>query len=188
MSVFEYVSVFVAIVLGLAVARVMNGIGAFIISNNRSADDWLLAGWCLSLIVNQIGWWMLGWVTYGQLEIVPYGAVLAWFTSTALLFLASYILVPGGCLVSTEPSAVMGTLRPSFFVCLALHFCSAIVFAYVALDGIFTRGEWFVVVMAALSAIGAFLRSTSAHFVHLFVWVCGVMVLNMVGTPTIGTY
>ena len=96
MGVFEYIAAFVAIVMGLAVARVMSGIGAFILADRRAPDDWLLASWCLALVILMIGWWMLGWFTIGQLETITYGSVLLWFSSTALLFLASYILVPGG--------------------------------------------------------------------------------------------
>ena len=67
MSVFEYVAAFVAIVMGLSVARVMGGVGAFILTKSRTSTDWLVFGWCIALIVTQIGWWMLGWFTVGQL-------------------------------------------------------------------------------------------------------------------------
>jgi hypothetical protein len=42
MSVFEYVSASVAIVMSLSVARVMSGIGAFILAKNRVPSDWLV--------------------------------------------------------------------------------------------------------------------------------------------------
>ena len=184
MGVFEYIAAFVAIVMGLAVARVMSGIGAFIIADHRVPNDWLLAGWCLALIITMIGWWMLGWFTIGQLETVTYGSVLVWFSATALLFLAGYILLPGGGLSPSTSSSVMGTLRPSFFVCLGLHFSINIVASVV--DGSFIPLQGLVVLMVILSAIGAFLRSTKAHSVLLVVWVICMLGLNLMAVPAVG--
>lgn len=49
MTVFEYSSALMAIVLGLSFARVMGGIGAFIIAEQRVLRDWIIVGWCLNL-------------------------------------------------------------------------------------------------------------------------------------------
>ena len=55
MTVFEYVTALLAIVLGLSIARVMSGIGRFIVAERRVLRDWVIAGWCLALTLTQIG-------------------------------------------------------------------------------------------------------------------------------------
>jgi hypothetical protein len=184
MGVFEYVAGFVAIVVGLAVARVMGGIGVFILAERRVAMDWLVAGWCVALIVTLIGWWMLAWFTLGQLETITYGAVFGWFAATALLYLASYILVPFGGPAFGGNGAALGELRPAFFVCLAAHFATNIVES--ALAGSFEAAQWLVVLMVALSGIGAFLRGTRAHALLLLTWMVCMLVLNFVAVPAVG--
>ncbi len=184
MGVFEYVAGFVAIVVGLAVARVMGGIGAFILAERRAAMDWLLAGWCLALIVTLIGWWMLAWFTLGQLETITYGAVFGWFAATALLYLASYILVPAGGAAFGGAGAALGELRPAFFVCLAVHFAANIVES--AVTGSLLPAQGLVVLMVVLSGIGAFLRGARAHALLLLTWMVCMLVLNFVAVPAVG--
>ncbi|NIP16038.1 MAG: hypothetical protein GWM88_15420 [Pseudomonadales bacterium] len=184
MGVFEYVAGFVAIVVGLAVARVMGGIGAFILSERRAAMDWLLTGWCLALIVTLIGWWMLAWFRLGQLETITYGAVFEWFAGTALLYLASYMLVPSGGPASGGSGGELGILRPAFFVCLAAHFAANIVES--AVTGSLVQAQGLVALMVMLSATGAFLRGPRAHGVLLLTWIVCMLVLNFVVVPAVG--
>ena len=184
MSVFEYAAALIAIVLGLSVARVLSGIGAFLVSANRTASDWLVLGWCIALIIVQGGWWMLGWFTLGQLETMSYGSVLSSFTATAMLFLASYTLIPGAGASLASPSSAMGVLRPTFFACLGLHFSINIIQALV--DGSFIPTQGLVVLMMVLSWTGAFLRSIKAHTALLVVWIACMLTLSSIAVPAMG--
>jgi hypothetical protein len=184
MSVFEYVATFVAIVMGLSVARVMTGVGAFILAKDRALADWIVAGWCVALIVTQIGWWMLGWFTVGQLITISYATVLYWFTGTALLFLASYILVPGLAASQGSPASAEGVPRPAFFVCLALHFLLPIFSALSRNSWI--PSMWLIVFMVGLSGAGAFLRGNRGQLILLLVWVVSMLGLNFLSVPAVG--
>lgn len=184
MSVFEYVAAFVAIVMGLSVARVMSGVGAFILAKDRASTDWIVAGWCVALIVTQIGWWMLGWFTVGQLETISYATVLLWFSGTALLFLASYILVPGLVVFQGSPVSAEGGLRPAFFICLAIHFLLPLVSSL--LRNSWIPAMWLIVLMVGLSGAGAFLRSNRGQSILLLVWVISMLSLNFLSVPAVG--
>ena len=59
MSAFEYASGLISIVVGMAVARVLGGIGNFSAANKRAASDWIVAAWCLALLLTLVGWWRM---------------------------------------------------------------------------------------------------------------------------------
>jgi hypothetical protein len=182
MTVFEYVTALLAIVLGLSIARVMSGIGGFIVAERRELRDWLIVGWCLALTLTQIGWWMLMWVVLGQAETITLATILYWVVATAMLFLASYILVPG---VSLSPStATMGILRSSFFVCLAIHFSIPLLDAVAS--GNLAPPLLLLLLVAVLSATGAFLTSDKAHFSLLIVWTTAMLTLTILAVPSVG--
>ena len=70
MTVFEYASGLISIVIGLAVARVLGGISNFIAAERRIGSDWIVASWCFALLITLVGWWLVGWyVLRGQAEI-----------------------------------------------------------------------------------------------------------------------
>ncbi len=95
MSAFEYASGLISIVVGLAVARVLGGIGTFSVASERPASDWIVASWCLALLLTMVGWWMNAWMTLrGQAEIA-FSTLFIWIVATALLYLAAYVLIPG---------------------------------------------------------------------------------------------
>ena len=184
MSVFEYVTALLAIVLGLSIARVMSGIGAFIVADKRVFHDWIVVGWCVALTMCQIGWWMLIWIILSQSEAVLFGTILTWIGATAMLFLASYVLIPGTGVSLGSPAASMGSLRSAFFVCLALHFL--IPFLNAVSDGTMEPGLLLVLLMVVLSGAGVFVNGDRAHVALLVVWLVAMSVLNYLAVPGLG--
>jgi hypothetical protein len=184
MSVFEYVAAFVAIVMGLSVARVMSGVAAFILAKDRTSTDWIVSGWCVALIITQVGWWMLGWFTVGQLETISYVTVLYWFSGTALLFLASYILVPELAVSQGSPTSSESVPRRAFFVCLALHFLLPLFSAL--LRDAWIPSMWLIVLMVGLSGAGLFIRGNQGQSILLLVWVVSMLSLNFLSVPAVG--
>ena len=58
MSHFEYISVFVSIILALGVARLLDGIGPAFRSDGRSL---VLIGWMIQKFLNIVLWWWILW-------------------------------------------------------------------------------------------------------------------------------
>jgi hypothetical protein len=74
---FEYATGLVSIVIGLAFARVLGRIGAFITEPERSASDWFAASWCIVVLVNLGGWWIAVWNSLQRQMEIGFAALLA---------------------------------------------------------------------------------------------------------------
>ena len=186
MTVFEYAGGLISIVVGLAVARVLGGIGSFIRAGNRSASDWIVASWCLALVFNLVGWWYAGWAIFADRTEIGAAALIVWVVATSLLYLAAYVLIPNaGLAAASDSQAKPPPLPAAFFFCLAAHFGVGIAL------GLSIRGQGTnigasiqVATMAVVSAAGAAAKSNQSRGWHLVIWL--VMMVAMLSRQTIG--
>ena len=92
MSPFEFVSVFFAVVLGLAVTHLMGSIGELIEVRSRVRGYWVLNLWVLNVLLLQTQSW---WGTWGLRErewnVLAYFLVVVYF---AAVYLATVLLLP----------------------------------------------------------------------------------------------
>ena len=79
----------ISIVVGLAIARVLGGIGTFMRQGNRSASDWIVAAWCLALVFGLVGWWWAGWTIFSDRTEIGVATLIVWLVATSLLYLAA---------------------------------------------------------------------------------------------------
>jgi len=183
MTAFEYASALISIVVGLAVARVLGGVGAFLVAKRRSSADWVVAGWYLTLLVLLIGWWHAGWLAFRDRPTIDPGTLYGWSFATALFYLAAYILVPdrAGHAPSSE-EADLSPLRPAFYLCLAAHFVAASLITLQAWD---FRGMILMPTLVGVAAAGAWAKTDRMRALHLLVWFVALSAL-VVSIPTIG--
>jgi hypothetical protein len=175
---------------GLAVARVLGGIGTFMAASQRSAVDWIGASWCAALLFALVGWWIAGWQAFGALEEVGAAILAPWVVSTSFLYLAAYALVP-----STEPRRDRGPggdlfpLRPHFYLCLGAHFGVAVPLTLLVAPEAqrSSVASIVVVMMIPISAAGALVEGNRARVLHLLIW--GATMLLLVGgaSPRMGS-
>ncbi len=163
MSEFEYLTGLLTIVLGLAIARTMGGIALFLSSKKRTLYRWTLLGFCLALAAMQIDWWRVLWITLGDSDLLA-ETVYLWITATALLYLASYLLVPGGESTELDES----TIRPAFYACMAIHFCAFPL--YRLIQGQAEAIEAGTVVMIGLCLCGMVFRRGRVQFAFALLW------------------
>ena len=196
MSAFEYASGLISIVVGLAVARVLGGIGTFSVASERPASDWIVASWCLALLLTMVGWWMNAWMTLrGQAEIA-FSTLFIWIVATALLYLAAYVLIPGTSTGSgSGPGSSLRPVRPAFYLFLAAHFGVVVLLGlarkiFVVADGDPSTTLISSLVppamMTGLSAVGAALHSERNRALHLVAWLALLAVVIGLGDLTIG--
>jgi hypothetical protein len=185
MTVFEYAGGLISIVVGLAVARVLGGIGSFIRAGNRSASDWIVASWCLALVFNLVGWWYAGWAIFADRAEIGAAALIVWVVATSLLYLAAYVLIPNaGLAAASDSQAKPPPLPAAFFFCLAAHFGVGIAL------GLSIQGQGIntayiqVATMAVVSAAGAAANSNQARGWHLVIWL--VMLGVLMSGQTLG--
>ena len=93
MSVFEYVSVMVGMVLALAVSHVLNFIATLISSPDRVKGYWLHYLWTALILAMNLHAWLLLWTFHGRSEfdVTMLGTML--FVA-ALIFIVARVLVP----------------------------------------------------------------------------------------------
>ena len=184
MTPFEYATGLFSIVIGLGVARVLGGIGTFITTRDRSASDWIVASWCIVILVNLGGWWIAVWIILqGQAEI-DFAILLAVILATSLLYLATYVLILSAPIDGTQHARTYPVPRVQFFYCLGAHFAVVVAFQ-TASDLISPRNAVETAVVAAVAAAGAAAKGTRSRVLHLVIWTVLLFTLLADNTPRI---
>ena len=93
MSVFEYVSVMVGVVLALAVSQILTFIATIIANPDRVKKYWPHTLWTILLSLLNLNAWLLLWTMHGQSEF-PVWKLLTMLTIAGLIFIASRVLAP----------------------------------------------------------------------------------------------
>ena len=180
MTVFEYASVLVSIVVGLALARILRVVGDLLGAKQRSADAWIVFGWCFILGITLVGWWMVGWMGFSGVEEIGFPELLSWTFATSLLYLSAHLLTP---VAGPATSAPIETPPAAFFGTLTLHF--GYVSAWTVLRG--PDGMPAVpFVLAITAAAGLFLRTRRSQVIHLVAFVAVQIGLLLVAMQSIG--
>ena len=182
--------------VGLGVARVLGGIGTFSAASERLSSDWVVASWCVALLLTLVGWWMSAWmILRGQAEIA-FSTLSIWIVATAFLYLAAYVLIPGTAIWSADgPRSGLRPVRSPFYLYLAAHF------GVVLLHGI-ARSILLVTdagpstepnpslvpsaIMTGLSAAGAVLNGERNRALHLVAWLAVLVFVIRQSALTIG--
>lgn len=186
MTSFEYASGLISIVIGLGLARILGGVGAFLRANVRDSTDWIAVTWCVVLGIAMLGWWMIGWQFLRPQPEISGANLFFWTFATALLYLAAYLLIPG--IVESHSGADRNVEfeLPSraFFVCLALHFAFLPAYSLVAhgsiADSVGRLNSIGPMGLVFLSLVGMFLKTPRAHAIQLAIWVA-VLSVALVG-------
>jgi hypothetical protein len=185
MTPFEYATGLVSIVIGLAVARVLGGIGTFITAQVRSASDWIAASWCIVVLVNLGGWWIAVWNTLQQQVEIEFAILLAVILATSLLYLASYVLIASGPIDGTRQARTFPTPGVAFFYCLSAHF-AVVVAMLIAFDmNQDPRNMVETAIVAAVAAAGAAAKGPRSRVLHLVIWTVLLFTMLADNTPRI---
>ena len=95
MSLFEYISVMVSVVLALGIAQILTGIGAFLTVRERPRAYWLHSVWLVFLALLHVYMW---WYLWDLRSNPPDTSLEFIFTllGPALIYLPTYVLLEGG--------------------------------------------------------------------------------------------
>jgi hypothetical protein len=185
MTVFEYAGGLISIVVGLAIARVLGGIGSFIRTENRSPTDWLVAAWCLALVFNMAGYWYAGWAMFSEQTEIGIGTLFVWLVATSLFYLAAYVLMPNtGLLAASGAQAKLAPIPAAFYRCMAAHFGVGIGLGINVTGRSINTTSIAVASMAVVSAAGAAAKTNQARGWHLVIWL--VVLVFTIGGQAIG--
>ena len=139
MTPYEYLTVFISVVLGLAVVHLLSGVALLLDTRVRARLDWIHAVWTVNVLVTTVlVWWfnfhlteVLVWTLPHFLNLVAYSVVL---------YLMSGLLYPVRGSEVTDFRIHFEANRPRFFmVCLAFQ---VIDFSDVVLERQALGGDW----------------------------------------------
>lgn len=183
MSVFEYFTALLSIILGLALALVARGIGSLMVSSNRTAGMWLGAVWSIAILTNLLVYWVVIWRVFSSMGVIKFWEMLLYALSTLMLYLAAFVLTSSGEDNSPILNKGEGPGTP-FFLCLGIHFLLAAGYAMVV--GQFNVGQGIGVFLLALCCFGPFMRKPSHHFVLAAIYLLANVGLAVLVTDAIG--
>ena len=159
MSIFEYVSVMVGVVLALAVSHILTFVATLIAHPERAKKDWLYFIWVLLIFALNVNAWLLLWTMHGQSEFPVWKLLTMLFTSV-LIFVVSRVLIPE--LLHNEQFDLRAHLlqvRVPFFTALTL-ICFVPVLRGLIVEGLplFDPLNLLKILMLALALSGVFVN------------------------------
>lgn len=93
MSVFEYVSVMVTVVLALAVSHILTSLATIVANPERVRPYWVHFLWAALLLGLSLQAWLVLWTLEGQ-SVWPVGQIVMMIASASLIFVAARVLEP----------------------------------------------------------------------------------------------
>ncbi len=176
MSAFEYVSVILAIVIALGIARLLGGIADVIRLRRQLTSKALYLWWCGFLLAVHIGWWFGVWHVLRWAPEFSLLAVFGTFFVPASLYIASRLLVPdvGPAFMSLERR--LDEIRVPFLVFVALPWLPGVVLNLASGD---TAAAAFLAVIGAL-ALGGIPLSSKRWQLPLVVLMSGIYLIFLV--------
>ena len=173
MSPYEYLTVFISVVLGLAIVRLLSGVALLLDTRIRARPDWIHAVWTANVLVTAVLVW---WFNFHLIEIrvwtLPFFLNLVAYS--VVLYLMSGLLYPVSGPEVTDFTSHFEANRPRFFM-VALGF-QVIDFLDVLLERQALGTEWptlhlmLIVVYAIAFAIGIWTRNRKYHGTLAVAW------------------
>ncbi len=123
MSVFEYGSSIVSVILALAVAHLLGGLTAPLRLKSTSGSSWLFSAGCFSTVLVVVGGWFGVWSILRDVHTLHFSYFTALIVICCFLYGAARVLVPD---FSNDPLPDLEkhfeSIRTPFFCCLAVVF------------------------------------------------------------------
>ena len=122
MSLFEYVSVMVSVVLALGIAQILKGIGAFLVARDWRRTYWLHTIWLAFLALYHVLLWWVFW----DIRSHPPDTILSFIFSVlppALAYVLTYLLLEGR-FPSNARDHFFRVRRPFFALLIGLVVCA----------------------------------------------------------------
>jgi hypothetical protein len=165
MSQFEYLSVLVSIIVGLAITQLLSGAARLIQLRRRlSADATTLCWMALLFLINTQMWW----AAFERRDASDWNffSFLLYLLMPIIGFLLSYLLVPQGeDAADIDLAANFAGNRPWFFALLALLPCVSMIEETLRVGTLAGNGDTaFRVAFAALALVASRVRNPRFHF------------------------
>ncbi len=151
MDPYEYLTVFVSVILGLAVVHLLGGVSLILDTRVREKTDWIHSLWTVNVFVTTLlVWWFNFGLTAVEVWTLPHFLNLVAYS--VVLYLMSGLLYPVRGDEIVDFRAHFEANRPRFFgVCLAFQFVD---FADAALERQALGTDWAPLHLISLVVFG----------------------------------
>ena len=168
MTTFEYLSVFISIVIGLAVVRVLGGVGT-ILDRGRRGTYWVHTAWVGYFTVWLPYFW---WFTFDWRREETWTFPVFFFVVlfAMLAYLSTFVLVPTADEDVSDLRGYFYRVRPQFFLLQALLVCADVVDTMLKPGNLEDVGPTYLPLMAAVIAGHLIAARTRNERYHQF-WV-----------------
>jgi len=167
MSAFEFISVLLSIVVGLAFTRVLSGVARALEIRRRVRFYWVQGVWMANVALLLVVFWWAVLFSHADSEVWLFPSFALLLVYSVLIFLQAALILPSDLGEGADLEAHFYEVRPWFFTLLAL--ATVAEFGDTLLHGGFERvasfgpGYWVILVSGVtLSAVGA--RSANRRF------------------------
>ncbi len=183
MTTFEYLSVFISIVIGLGVIRLLGGI-ATLLDRQESKPYWVHSVWIgLHVVMLPWFWWFqFDWRQETEWTFPVFFFVIVF---AMLYYLAVAVLVPTREADFKDLDAYFYKIRPRFFVFLALRDVADVIDTYLKPGNLEDVGSTYLPVMAFVFAGNVTAALTRNRLFHQ-VW--AVIVCLVIAVFSLGIY
>ena len=181
MSIHEYATSILSIVLGLGVANLLSGLAWMARNPKNDMYFYVFGVWNLSLLLSALGMWWGIWTSFKDLEVLTYWMFVPTFLSTALFYLASKILVPQTSLSTVRLDDNFPTVAKPLCLCIA----GLVVSVGAAASGsTFGLEAMLAIGLVGIAIAGVFARRPVQHAAVAVAWL-GVYLLQQSVQPDI---
>ena len=167
MSAFEFISVLLSIVVGLALTRVLSGVGRAMEIRRKIRFYWVQGVWTANVALLLVVFWWAVVFSHADMATWLFPDFVLLLAYSVLIFLQAALILPSNLGEGADLEAHFFEVRPWFFTLLALTTVAEFgdtVF-HGGLDRVFDFGPGYSVILVSgvtLSAFGA--RSANCRF------------------------
>ncbi len=169
MSIHEYATSILSIVLGLGVAQLLGGVAWMARNPKHSILFYAFGTWCTSVLLTILGWWWAIWVFFRDIQALSFWSFLPTFFISTLLYLACRILVPPSGELSTRLDENFPRVVKPLCICVAGLFSIA---AFLSPTSVLQL-EGIVGIVLVFIALGGVMAKTPIQHICIAVsWLC----------------
>lgn len=173
MSIQEYATSILSIVLGLGVANLLGGV-AWMARNPKNILYFYAFGiWCLSILLATLGWWWAIWTIFRDLDVLTFWSFLPTFIVSTFLYLASKILVPHNNESSIRLDENFPEIAKPLCLCIAGLFTTA---TFISPSQVFSLDGILGIALIGIALLGVVAKSSVQHVCVAAGWVCVYLV------------
>lgn len=191
MSAFEFISVLLSIVVGLALARLLTGVGRALETRRKTRFYWVQGVWVINVVLLLVAFWWATLFSHVGAETWYFPNFALLLAYSVLLFLQAVLIIPADLGEGADLETHFFEVRPWFFTLLAL---TAVVefgdtFLHGGMDRVLGFGPYYLFIIISgllLSSIGAATANRRFHEVICLGFFLGMTSWMIIGFWAIG--